>query len=338
MMTNRSKRERPALTRRLLGKSMAEGQIRLPAVPAMLDEIEDVCEQTFSALGVAFLAQQKDHLRKVLASQLQKAYQASPRAEIVIAYTVPVGLTVQYNVTLSVPTLGETYDNWTSTRQPPYFGSEPDARVLSLAHGLCPVLDIGAGTGRNALALARLGHPVDAVELSEVFAAILCQESEQHALPLRVLHGNIFDDMITLRSDYGLVVLSEVVSDFSHVDQLRQILKMSSDCLAPGGTLVFNMFLPKLGYSPDAAARELGLQLYSAIFTYPELASSTADLPLQLVADDPVLTYEQQHLPEGAWPPTGWYANWVSGLDVYDLPREHCPIEMRWLVYRKIAG
>jgi hypothetical protein len=48
-----------------------------------------------------------------------------------------------------------------------------------------------------------------------------------------------------------------------------------------------------------------------------------------------VYDYEKAHLPEGAWPPTSWYADWVSGLDVFDLPREECPIEMRWLVYQK---
>lgn len=43
-----------------------------------------------------------------------------------------------------------------STREPPLFGTEPDARVWALANEAAdarthPVLDIGAGTGRNAL-------------------------------------------------------------------------------------------------------------------------------------------------------------------------------------------
>ena len=56
---------------------------------------------------------------------------------------------------------------------------------------------------------------------------------------------------------------------------------------------------------------------------------------LQLVADDSVYEYEKANLPEGAWPPTSWYADWVSGLDVFDVDREDRPIEMRWLVYQK---
>jgi hypothetical protein len=38
----------------------------------------------------------------------------------------------------------------------------------------------------------------------------------------------------------------------------------------------------------------------------------------------------------GAWPQTSWYADWVSGLDVFTIGREKCPIEMRWLVYQKM--
>jgi hypothetical protein len=65
------------------------------------------------------------------------------------------------------------------------------------------------------------------------------------------------------------------------------------------------------------------------------LSAAVSGLPLQLVSDDSVYDYEQAHLPEGCWPPTSWYADWVSGRDVFDLPREECPIEMRWLVYQK---
>jgi hypothetical protein len=50
-----------------------------------------------------------------------------------------------------------------------------------------------------------------------------------------------------------------------------------------------------------------------------------------------VYEYEKAHLPEGAWPPTSWYAGWITGLDVFDVEREQCPIEMRWLVFHKTS-
>ena len=65
------------------------------------------------------------------------------------------------------------------------------------------------------------------------------------------------------------------------------------------------------------------------------MSTAAAGLPLELVADDSVYDYEKAHLPDGAWPPTSWYAEWVSGQDVFDVAREECPIEMRWLVYQK---
>jgi hypothetical protein len=77
--------------------------------------------------------------------------------------------------------------------------------------------------------------------------------------------------------------------------------------------------------------------MYTSIFTRPELSTAAAELPLRLVADDPVCVYEMAHLPAGAWPPTGWYADWVSGLDVFDVEQQNCPIEMGWLVYEKAA-
>ncbi|MCE2726379.1 MAG: class I SAM-dependent methyltransferase [Planctomycetaceae bacterium] len=330
---------RPAMTRRLLRRAIASGQIRLPAVPALLDDYQALCERTFAALGVTFNAEQQARLKAALAGQIAAAYAASPRAEIVIAYESPVGLTVNYTVTPRVASLGETYDHWVATREPPYFGTTADARVTALAAeattpAACPVLDIGAGTGRNALALARTGHPVDAVEMSGKFAAILREEAGRESLPVRVIERDVFVSLDDLRRDYGLVVLSEVASDFRSTAELRRMFEHAAACLTPGGRLLFNVFLPQVGYTPDAAARELGLQVYTSIFTYPEVASAAAGLPLSLVADDPVHDYEQQHLPAGAWPPTSWYADWVSGLDVFDVPRHESPIEMRWLVYR----
>ena len=48
-----------------------------------------------------------------------------------------------------------------------------------------------------------------------------------------------------------------------------------------------------------------------------------------------VYEYEKEHLPPGGWPPTSWYADWVSGLDLFPVERDQAPIEMRWLVFRR---
>lgn len=327
--------------RRLLRCSTAKGHLQLPAVPAMLNDYCDLCRLSFEAIGVSLSAEQAAHLRTVLSEQLDLAFQASCRSEIVITYDAPYGTSLSYQVRTQSVSLEKAYDAWVGTREPPYFGVAADARVWTLAlasehPSACPILDLGAGPGRNAIALARRGHPVDAIELSAEFAELLRREASVEGLPIRVFQRDLFTPALDLRRDYRLIVLSQVASDFRHSNQLRQVLELAVSALAPGGCLVFNIFLPVVGYTPDAAARQLGQQVYTAIFTYPELAIALDGLPLELVSDHSVHDYERQHLPEGLWPPTSWYADWVSGLDVFDTTRERSPIEMRWLVYQKV--
>jgi len=232
------------------------------------------------------------------------------------------------------------YENWIGTRKPPLFGTHPDARVTALAAEAAdpaahPVLDIGAGTGRNALALARRGHPVDVVEMTPKFAEMIREEADKNLLSVKVIQRDVFTTLDDLRQDYQMILLSEVVSDFRTPQHLKALFHLAAHCLAPGGRLVFNTFLARPGHIPDNAVRELGQQMYTSVFTWDEMNAAAADYPLELVADDSVYDYERANLPE--WPPTSWYADWVTGRDVFDLPREQCPIDMRWLVYRKRA-
>jgi hypothetical protein len=53
-----------------------------------------------------------------------------------------------------------------------------------------------------------------------------------------------------------------------------------------------------------------------------------------LIPDNPVHD-DKLKLPDRAWPPTGWYADWVSGLYVFDIVVNESPIGMQWLVYQK---
>ncbi|MCB0930982.1 MAG: class I SAM-dependent methyltransferase [Mycobacterium sp.] len=332
---------RTAMTRRVLRRTVTKGEMRVPAVPGMVDEFVALCDETFSALGAKFSDEELAHLREVLLGQLQEAFQASPRSDVVISYDSPYGLQVNYHAQAQWLTLDGAYNNWVATREPPLFGTEPDARVWALAAqaldpATFPVLDIGGGTGRNALPLARRGHPVDVVEMTDKFAEIIRLEAARESLNIRVIQRDVFASRPEdLRRDYQMILLSEVVSDFRGVEQLRSLFELASQCLAPGGLLVFNVFLPRTGYIPDAAARELGQQCYTTIFTYPEVAQAAALLPLDLVSDESVYDFEKANLPPENWPPTSWYEGWVSGQDVFDMPRDQSPIEMRWLVYRK---
>jgi len=331
---------RKAMARRLYRRSVVSGQISLPAVPGMIDEYVTMCDSIFSTVGRKFTAEQLDDAKTALESQLAEGYAASPRSNIIITFNAPIGTALNYHVKPEWWTVEGTYENWIATREPPLFGTKPDARVCALANEATDpttyrVLDIGGGTGRNALALARRGHPVDVVELTAKFADMIRADAERESLDVRVIQRDVFATTDDLRRDYQLILLSEVVSDFRAAQDLRAMFELAAHCLAPAGRLVFNAFLAHQGYTPDAAARELGQQVYTTMFTWSEMSTAAAGLPLELVTDDSVYEYEKAHLPDDAWPPTGWYAEWVSGLDVFDVERGQSPVEMRWLVYRK---
>jgi SAM-dependent methyltransferase len=331
---------RGAMARRLYRRAVVNAQITVPAVPSMVDDYVTMCANVFAVAGVQHTAEQSAQLKAVLAAELDKAYTASSRSNIVISFHAPFGITMNYRVATESVTIAGHYDGWVSSREGPLFGTEPDARVWALAGEAAdprtyPVLDVGAGTGRNALALARRGHPVDAVEMSPKLADIMRAEAQRESLAVRVMNGDVFETMDGVRRDYQLIVLAEVVPDFRTTGELRGIFELAADCLAPGGQLVFNAFLARQGYIPDDAARELGQQCNTMIFTRDELTTAASRLPIDLVGDDSAYDYEKAHLPDGAWPPTGWYDGWASGLDVFDLEREDSPIELRWLVYQK---
>jgi precorrin-6B methylase 2 len=333
---------REAVARRFYRRSVVKGQITLPAVPGLIDEYVAMCDRIFTAVGRKFSPEQLAHAKTLLEGQLAEAFTASQRSDIVISFDAPIGTVLNYHIKPQWKTIEGIYETWIATREPPYFGTHPDARVLALADQASEpathrILDVGAGTGRNALALARRGHPVDAVELTAKFADMIRSDAERESLDVRVLQRDVFATMDDLRQDYQLVVVSEVTPDFRTTQQLRGVFELAAHCLAPDGLLVLNAFLARHGYTPDDAAREFGQQVYSCMFTRHELSSAAADLPLELLCDDSAHDYEKEHLPDGAWPPTGWYAQWASGLDVFEVEREKSPIELRWLVYRKMG-
>ena len=282
----------------------------------MIDDYVKMCHNLFASLGVNYTDEESAQLKAVLQGELGKAFKASSRSNIVIAFDAPFGVMLNYRVKPQWSTVGAEYDAWLGAREGPLFGAEPDARVWALATeapeaSAHRVLDIGAGTGRNALALARRGHPVDAVEVATKFADIIRSEAERDSLDVRVIQSDVFMAVEAFGAEYQLIVASEVVPDFRTARELRGLLELAAESLAPAGRLVFNAFLVHTGYTPDDAARELAQQCNSTFFTRDELAGASAGLPLRLVADDPAYEYEKAHLPDGAWPPTDWFDGWA---------------------------
>ncbi|MBE6669452.1 MAG: class I SAM-dependent methyltransferase [Ruminococcaceae bacterium] len=113
--------------------------------------------------------------------------------------------------------------------------------TMHYIHKLIPknssVLEIGAGTGRYSIALAKEGHSVTAVELSHRNLALLQEHAQGiddlisfqgDALDLSRLDDNSFDATLVLGPMYHL---------YEHRDQL-QALSEAIRVTKPGGTII----------------------------------------------------------------------------------------------------
>jgi SAM-dependent methyltransferase len=299
-------------------------------------------------MGKPLANEEIERFAATLRPALEQSFRAASGARIVVRYEITVSPGLKKNLALQVatsaPTLSDEYKRWIGGRDEAFFGQHPDARVLAVAGALGPpanvrVLDVGAGPGRNSLPLARGGHSVDAIEPSPEFAHLLEDSARREQLPVQVVIADVLDPHAHVPSArYQLAILCEVVSHFREPHNLRTLLERMAQALAPGGQLLFNVFLADPAYVPDATAREISQLSWATFFTRPELDAAFAGLPFERLADDSVIDYERAHLPPEAWPPTGWFTAWTQGYSVFPLTSAgRPPIEMRWILAQRTA-
>ncbi|MGD2051087.1 MAG: class I SAM-dependent methyltransferase [Acidimicrobiia bacterium] len=116
------------------------------------------------------------------------------------------------------------------------FGVDPNVCVAEVLAGLPPgrALDLGSGQGRNAVWLARQGHEVVAVDLSEVGTAQAAAWAQNAGLAIRFVAA----DLLTWEPEaeaFDIVLLSYLqlppaARAVIHAKAIR--------ALAPGGTLL----------------------------------------------------------------------------------------------------
>ena len=335
---------RQAMLRRLPRRSAASGQVIWPAVPGLLDHYVRALGAIFASVGRTFSEAELGVVRENMQKHIGPAFAASPHSRLIVDYRTqaPPSTALDYTISHQVVTMAEKYEEWVAERKPPLFGAHPDAKVMRLAESLgapqdVTVLDIGAGTGRNTLPLARAGFAADAVELAPALAAVLREEIGKASVSVRVFEGDALDPALGIPAGhYRLVVLAEVVaSHFRTTAQIRSLLERSVEWLAPGGLLLFSAFLSSSGYKPDAVSRELSEVMWCCVFTRRELEEAAEGLPLTPVSDESAFEFEHEHLEKAAWPPTGWFIEWARGQDLFDIPADKSPLELRWVVYRK---
>ncbi|HEY3253746.1 MAG TPA: class I SAM-dependent methyltransferase [Polyangiaceae bacterium] len=335
-----------AIVERLKRRSIAAGSFSAPCIPSLSEHYFAKLLQLFEALDRPLAATEVEAMRRSFHDCVVQGFADSPYARFVFAYQPASSNPLALDCTMSVvsPSLEEQYRDWLedSVHSQP-FGSEPDAMVVQMARALAEtgpvrVLDVGAGSGRNTLPLARAQHQVDAIEPVPALAKQLRESAQAEQLAVRLFEQDVLQDESAISAErYQLIVLSEVSPHFSQRDFARAMPRLAGS-LAPGGTLLFNAFVARDGYRPDAIAQETAQSVWSTFFTRGELASLTSPLGLVMSRDEACVEYERAHLPKEAWPPTPWYVNWAQGRNLFANIAGDAPIELRWLAYRKQSG
>jgi len=112
-----------------------------------------------------------------------------------------------------------------------------------------PILELGCGTGRALLPLARDGHRVVGVDVSPAMLEIARRKVEAEGLAGRV--SLVEQDMrdLTLEERFHLVFAA--INSFSHLltlDEQLATLSRVREHLAPGGLLLLDLFTPDLAH------------------------------------------------------------------------------------------
>jgi SAM-dependent methyltransferase len=321
----------------------AKAELVLPAAPSLAGHFTDLLADHFAALGRPFSAAELLVLRNNLHDKLSEALATSPTSTVFVRYhTVGEGsLRIEYGIASAAQSTAEQYEHWVETREPPLFGTHADARVLDLLADVpagAPCLDIGAGTGRNSLALARRGYVVDAVEPVPGLAAVIEAEAAKEKLPVRIVSADVLRGPLPVEAGhYGLAVASQLTSHFRGAGELRALFRAISAALAPAGQALATVFLTADGYRPDRIAREMAQVFWTAFFTPEDLEQALTGLPLETVSNEDALAYERGHQPAGSWPPTSWFEGWARGEDVFG-GQSKPPIELRWVRFKRLRG
>lgn len=326
-------------------RTIEQGRIEWACLPAALAHYTRRLGELFASLGKPLAAAELDQVRELLRRNLEEGFRAGSGAKLTVQYEITVAPTLQKNLALNishvVPTMAQEFAGWSANKQGPLFGGHADARVIDVAAEFDATatrrtLDLGAGTGRNALALARSGWKVDAVELTPEFVSQIRTAAAQENLPVQVFESDLFDALAKSEAErYDLAILCEVVSHFRTTDQLRALLQQTAAVVRPGGRLLFNAFLTEEGYAPSSLEREMSQAAWASLFARDELRQALGDLPWQPLADDAVFDYERRRLPPAAWPPTGWFESWTNGRSIAPLEDGFPPFDMRWLLFER---
>lgn len=115
-----------------------------------------------------------------------------------------------------------------------------------------PILEVGSGTGRVALALAAEGHTIVGLELAEALRAVAQHKADRAQLTDRVQFSAGDMRRFKLDQHFGLIIVP--LNTFLHNLTLDDQLATLACCkkhLRPGGLLVLDCFNPDPAHAAD---------------------------------------------------------------------------------------
>jgi SAM-dependent methyltransferase len=292
-------------------------------------------------------------LRASVSKKTSKGYATSPHHRLIVKYASDGSDPKLVNFEMSV-IAADAYSAWSSSRAgQSQFGERPDAKAVAIARELgladLKILDVGAGTGRNAFPLAALGGAVDAVELNADFAkqaASLAAKITDANFPrkgsarqVNFITGDFLDARLRLpRAPYDFVLLAEVLSSHARdVSAVHAFLLRIRACLRPCGMALCSLFICDPPEALTALARQIGNHYLSCVFTERDIAHALEGTGLARVAQEPVAEFERAAALTGTWPPTPWFEDWAAGRNVFGLSKAlPSPVALVWLTLRAI--
>ena len=167
-----------------------------------------------------------------------------------------------YDATFWNQRYGQTGDGY-------LYGTFPNEFLAAVADLIPagPVLCLAEGEGRNAVALARRGHAVTALDQSAVGLAKARALAERQGVPLATVVADLAEYTITPGAWAGIVAI------FMHLppDLRSRVLRQAAAGLCPGGVFILECYTPAQLAFNTGGPREVAL--------LPTLALLQADLP-----------------------------------------------------------
>ena len=146
-----------------------------------------------------------------------------------------------------------TFDQWAGLYDWVFAGKHDDIPfyVEEAVSSGSPVLELGSGTGRIAIPIAKSGIEIVGLESStEMLKVAEAKSKALGASGSRITwtYGDMRD--FSLGREFALVIIPfRGFLSLLSVEEQRSCLRCVKDHLAPGGRLVFDIFVPGPGYA-----------------------------------------------------------------------------------------